>query len=135
MEMNDEKVVLDAAIMERLQRVIKDSRCSQRKIAIKSGLNSSNLSKMAKGKQTITKQTIDKICKALNVSLDWFENGVGEMYCCNKNEDKEEEQKNEFGHLDVKSLATEVEYLKRIVSDKDKEILFLRSLLNGQIKE
>ena len=135
MEMSDEKVVLDAAKMERLQRVIKDSRCSQRKIAIKSGLNSSNLSKMAKGKQTITKQTIDKICKALNVSLDWFENGVGEMYCCNKNEDKEEEQKNEFGHLDIKSLATEVEYLKKLVSDKDKEILFLRSLLNGQIKE
>ena len=135
MEMNDEKVVLDAANMERLQRVIKDSRCSQRKIAIKSGLNSSNLSKMAKGKQTITKQTIDKICKALNVSLDWFENGVGEMYCCNKNEDKEEEQKNEFWHLDVKSLATEVEYLKKLVSDKDKEILFFRSLLNGQIKE
>lgn len=134
MEMSDEKVVLDAAKMERLQRVIKESRCSQRKIAIKSGLNSSNLSKMAKGKQTITKQTIDKICKALNVSLDWFENGVGEMYCCNK-EEKEEEQQNEFGHLDVKSLATEVEYLKKLVSDKDKEILFLRSLLNGQIKE
>lgn len=134
MEMSDEKVVLDAAKMERLQRVIKESRCSQRKIAIKSGLNSSNLSKMAKGKQTITKQTIDKICKALNVSLDWFENGVGEMYCCNK-EEKKEEQENEFGHLDVKSLATEVEYLKRLVSDKDKEILFLRSLLNGQIKE
>ena len=134
MEMNDEKVVLDAAKMERLQRVIKDSRCSQRKIAIKSGLNSSNLSKMAKGKQTITKQTIDKICKALNVSLDWFENGVGEMYCCNKEETKEE-QDHEFGHLDVKALATEVEYLKRLVSDKDKEILFLRSLLNGQIKE
>ena len=134
MEMSDEKVVLDAAKMERLQRVIKESRCSQRKIAIKSGLNSSNLSKMAKGKQTITKQTIDKICKALNVSLDWFENGVGEMYCCNKKEE-EEEQKNEFGHLGVKSLATEVEYLKKLVSDKDKEILFLRSLLNGQIKE
>ena len=135
MEMSDEKVVLDAAKMERLQRVIKDSRCSQRKIAIKSGLNSSNLSKMAKGKQTITKQTIDKICKALNVSLDWFENGVGEMYCCNKSEEKKDEQENEFGHLDVKSWATEVEYLKRLVSDKDKEILFLRSLLNGQIKE
>ncbi len=135
MEMNDEKVVLDAAKMERLQRVIKDSRCSQRRIAIKSGLNSSNLSKMAKGKQTITKQTIDKICKALNVSLEWFEHGVGEMYCCNKDEEKEEEPKNEFGHLDVKALATEVEYLKRLVSDKDKEILFLRSLLNGQIKE
>lgn len=134
MEMSDEKVVLDAAKMERLQRVIKESRCSQRKIAIKSGLNSSNLSKMAKGKQTITKQTIDKICKALNVSLDWFENGVGEMYCCNK-EEKKEEQENEFGHLDVKSLATEVEYLKKLVSDKDKEIMFLRSLLNGQIKE
>ena len=135
MEMNDEKVVLDAAKMERLQRVIKDSRCSQRRIAIKSGLNSSNLSKMAKGKQTITKQTIDKICKVLNVSLEWFEHGVGEMYCCNKDEEKEEEPKNEFGHLDVKALATEVEYLKRLVSDKDKEILFLRSLLNGQIKE
>ena len=135
MEMNDEKVVLDAAKMERLQRVIKDSRCSQRRIAIKSGLNSSNLSKMAKGKQTITKQTIDKICKALNVSLEWFEHGVGEMYCCNKDEEKEEEPKNEFGHLDVKALATEVEYLKRLVTDKDKEILFLRSLLNGQIKE
>ena len=75
------------------------------------------------------------ICKTLNISLDWFENGVGEMYCCNKSEEKEEEQKNEFGHLDVKSLATEVEYLKKLVSDKDKEILFLRSLLNGQIKE
>lgn len=135
MEMNDEKVVLDASKMERLQRVIKDSRYSQRRIAIKSGLNSSNLSKMAKGKQTITKQTIDKICKALNVSLEWFEHGVGEMYCCNKDEEKEEEPKNEFGHLDVKALATEVEYLKRLVSDKDKEILFLRSLLNGQIKE
>ena len=135
MEMNDEKVILDSAKMERLQRVIKDSRCSQRRIAIKSGLNSSNLSKMAKGKQTITKQTIDKICKALNVSLEWFEHGVGEMYCCNKDEGKEAEPKNELGHLDVKALATEVEYLKRLVSDKDKEILFLRSLLNGQIKE
>lgn len=135
MEMSDEKVVLDAAKMERLQRVIKDSRHSQNWVAKQSGLQSGNLSKMARGKQTITKQTIDKICKVLNVSLEWFENGVGEMYCCNKNEDKEEEQKNEFGHLDVKSLATEVEYLKRLVSDKDKEILFLRSLLNGQIKE
>ena len=135
MEMSDEKVVLDAAKMERLQRVIKDSRHSQNWVAKQSGLQSGNLSKMARGKQTITKQTIDKICKVLNVSLEWFENGVGEMYCCNKNEDKEEEQKNEFGHLDVKSLATEVEYLKKLVSDKDKEILFLRSLLNGQIKE
>ena len=57
------------------------------------------------------------------------------MYCCNKSEEKEEEQKNELGHLDVKALATEVEYLKKLVSDKDKEILFLRSLINGQIKE
>ena len=134
MEMNDEKVVLDAAKMERLQRIIKDSRRSQNWVAKKSGLQSGNLSKMARGKQTITKQTIDKICKVLNVSLEWFENGVGEMYCCNK-EEKKEEQENEFGHLDVKALATEVEYLKKLVSDKDKEILFLRSLLNGQIKE
>ena len=134
MEMNDEKVVLDAAKMERLQRVIKDSRHSQNWVAKQSGLQSGNLSKMARGKQTITKQTIDKICKVLNVSLEWFENGVSEMYCCNK-EEKKEEQENEFGHLDVKALATEVEYLKRLVSDKDKEILFLRSLLNGQIKE
>ena len=134
MEMNDEKVVLDAAKMERLQRVIKDSRHSQNWVAKQSGLQSGNLSKMARGKQTITKQTIDKICKVLNVSLEWFENGVGEKYCCNK-EEKKEEQENEFGHLDVKALATEVEYLKRLVSDKDKEILFLRSLLNGQIKE
>ena len=135
MEMNDEKVILDAAKMERLQRIIKDSRHSQNWVAKQSGLQSGNLSKMARGKQTITKQTIDKICKVLNVSLEWFENGVGEMYCCNKSEEKEEEQKNEFGHLDIKSLATEVEYLKKLVSDKDKEILFLRSLLNGQIKE
>lgn len=135
MEMNDEKVILDAAKMERLQRIIKDSRRSQNWVAKQSGLQSGNLSKMARGKQTITKQTIDKICKVLNVSLEWFENGVGEMYCCNKDEEKEEEPKNEFGHLDVKALATEVEYLKRLVSDKDKEILFLRSLLNGQIKE
>ena len=135
MEMSDEKVVLDAAKMERLQRVIKDSRHSQNWVAKQSGLQSGNLSKMARGKQTITKQTIDKICKVLNVSLEWFEHGVGEMYCCNKDEEKEEEPKNEFGHLDVKALATEVEYLKRLVSDKDKEILFLRSLLNGQIKE
>lgn len=135
MEMNDEKVILDAAKMERLQRIIKESRQSQNWVAKQSGLQSGNLSKMARGKQTITKQTIDKICKVLNVSLEWFEHGVGEMYCCNKNEEKEEEPKNEFGHLDVKALATEVEYLKRLVSDKDKEILFLRSLLNGQIKE
>lgn len=135
MEKNDEKVILDAAKMERLQRVIKESRCSQNEIATKCGLYGSNLSKMARGKQTITKRTINMICKTLNVSLEWFEHGVGEMYCCNKDEEKEEEPKNEFGHLDVKALATEVEYLKRLVSDKDKEILFLRSLLNGQIKE
>ena len=135
MEKNDEKVILDTAKMERLQMVIQESVYTQNEIATKCGLHGSNLSKMARSKQTITKRTINMICKTLNISLDWFENGVGEIFCCNKDEDKEEEQKNEFGHLDVKALATEVEYLKRLVSDKDKEILFLRSLLNGQIKE
>lgn len=98
MEMNDEKVVLDAAKMERLQRIIKDSRRSQNWVAKKSGLQSGNLSKMARGKQTITKQTIDKICKVLNVSLEWFENGVGEMYCCNK-EEKKKNRKTSSGIL------------------------------------
>ena len=47
--MNDEKVILDAAKMERLQRIIKDSRRSQNWVAKQSGLQSGNLSKMARG--------------------------------------------------------------------------------------
>lgn len=128
---------------KRLKRLIDDHAISQNEIARRCVIQQGNLSKMLNGKQTITKKTLMKVCKVLNVSLDWLENGVGEMYCCNKNEDNDlvndhsqkpetEEKGAEFGHLDVKSLMMENDYLKKLLLDKDNEIAFLRSLVKGQ---
>lgn len=128
---------------KRLRMAIDSSEHSQNAIAAKCGLNNSNLSKMLKGKQNITKGTLHKFSRGMNVSLEWLESGIGHMFCCNKNEDNDlvndhsqkpetEEKGAEFGHLDVKSLMMENDYLKKLLLDKDNEIAFLRSLVKGQ---
>lgn len=45
------------------------------------GVDHANLSKMLRGKLTITKKTIDKICAAFpDVNRDWLLSGKGEMF-------------------------------------------------------
>ena len=61
---------------------------SPSELAKRSGVDVSNLNKMLKGSQKITKQTLRKIADANNVSISWLLTGEGNMLNANEATEK-----------------------------------------------
>lgn len=66
-------------LIERINGLIAHLCMSPSELAKRSGVDVSNLNKMLKGSQKITKQTLRKIADANNVSISWLLTGEGDM--------------------------------------------------------
>ena len=82
-----------ADVMNTLQERIKLLRTSlglnQKEFAEKIGLKRSALSLIEIGKNPLTEQNIKLICLVFDVSREWLELGVGEMFVSETPEDRE----------------------------------------------
>lgn len=67
-------------LIERINRVIYDSRLTPNYFANQAGISPSNLRKMLLGEQTITDRTLNLISSCYNVNYDWLKDGDGEPY-------------------------------------------------------
>lgn len=86
-------------LVDRINKVIYDSRLTHNYFANQAGISPSNLRKMLLGEQKITDRTLNLISKCYNVNYDWLKDGDGEPYLdgngnivetkSNKTDDKE----------------------------------------------
>lgn len=65
---------------ERLYELRKILNLNQDEFGAKIGLSKTAISKMEKGTNNFTEQTIKSICREFNVNREWFETGKGEMF-------------------------------------------------------
>lgn len=75
-------------LIERINGLIAHLCMSPSELAKRSGVDVSNLNKMLKGSQKITKQTLRKIADANNVSISWLLTGEGNMLNANEATEK-----------------------------------------------
>lgn len=71
---------MDKDIIQRIERLITDAGINRNILAIRAGIQSSNLTRMMNGQQAITDRTITRIANALNANAEWIKKGVGDMY-------------------------------------------------------
>lgn len=65
---------------DRINQILQYFGVAYSALAIKSGLNPSNLKKMLDGEQTITDKTLHRIANTLpQINVDWLKTGEGEM--------------------------------------------------------
>ena len=65
---------------KRLNILRKQLHLSQEVFGTKIGLSKSAISKLEKGNNDFTEQTIKSICREFNVNREWLEKGIGEMF-------------------------------------------------------
>ncbi|MBD5312486.1 MAG: helix-turn-helix transcriptional regulator [Bacteroides sp.] len=71
---------MEEALIGRLMTLMRHYELTPNAFAKKSTLDPSHFTKMLKGELTITKKTLDKICKAFpELNIDWLKTGKGEM--------------------------------------------------------
>ena len=79
---------------ERVKHVMRELQLNQVGLADKVGLSRSVISEFASGAREPSKEFIFALTK-LNVSIDWFVTGVGDMFLSNSSEIQNEQVKNE----------------------------------------
>lgn len=114
--------------------------------AIKAGVDPSGFNKMLKGQQTITVNTLKRIADAYNINLVWLRTGEGPMLRSAEerlldmvDEERAKSIMQQFGgHHNQQTMQQagkgeteneQLDLLKKIIEDKDKEIAFLRRML------
>lgn len=65
---------------KRLNTLRKELHLSQEVFGTRIGLSKSAISKLEKGNNDFTEQTIMSICREFKVNRDWLEHGTGEMF-------------------------------------------------------
>lgn len=133
-------------VIKRITEIRKKNGLSINKLADKCGVNSANLSRSLAGKASLTDRVIYKIASALHVSVDWLEKGIEPMFSPTVASPSEVgagiigsniDASNSKGFTQTISptdaLARELELLRKMVSDKDEEIKFLRAQLSTKI--
>lgn len=134
---------------DRVIAILASSGMSQAKFAKHCGLSITNFNRYVNQKQPWTDRVLLKIADSLHVSYRWLKDGVGEMYeqptGGNKIEGVSELiddaraktiMQQLGGHHNSQTAETaradrqaEIDLLKKMVEDKDKEIEFLRQML------
>lgn len=133
-------------IAKRVELLRKRSGMSINKMATMAGIDTGNLSRSIKGKASFSDRVIYKIASALHVSVDWLEKGIEPMFSPTVASPSEVgagiigsniDASNSKGFTQTISptdaLARELELLRKMVSDKDEEIKFLRAQLSTKI--
>lgn len=133
-------------IAKRVELLRKRSGMSVNKMATMAGIDTGNLSRSINGKASFSDRVIYKIAHALNVSVDWLEKGIEPMFSptvaspsevgagiigSNIDASNSKGFTQTIGSTDA--LARELELLRKMVSDKDEEIKFLRAQLSTKI--
>lgn len=133
-------------IAKRVELLRKRSGMSINKMATMAGIDTGNLSRSINGKASFSDRVIYKIASALHVSVDWLEKGIEPMFSPTVASPSEVgagiigsniDASNSKGFTQTISstdaLARELELLRKMVSDKDEEIKFLRAQLSTKI--
>ena len=133
-------------IAKRVELLRKRSGMSINKMATMAGIDTGNLSRSINGKESFSDRVIYKIASALHVSVDWLEKGIEPMFSPTVASPSEVgagiigsniDASNSKGFTQTISptdaLARELELLRKMVSDKDEEIKFLRAQLSTKI--
>lgn len=110
------------------------------------GIDTGNLSRSINGKASFSDRVIYKIASALHVSVDWLEKGIEPMFSptvaspsdvgagiIGSNIDASNSKGFTQTISSTDALARELELLRKMVSDKDEEIKFLRAQLSTKI--
>lgn len=133
-------------IAKRVELLRKRSGMSINKMATLAGIDTGNLSRSINGKASFSDRVIYKIASALHVSVDWLEKGIEPMFSptvaspsevgagiigSNIDASNRKGFTQTIGSTDA--LARELELLRKMVSDKDEEIKFLRAQLSTKI--
>lgn len=133
-------------IAKRVELLRKRNGMSINKMATMAGIDTGNLSRSINGKASFSDRVIYKIASALHVSVDWLEKGIEPMFSPTVASPSEVgagiigsniDASNSKGFTQTISptdaLARELELLRKMVSDKDEEIKFLRAQLSTKI--
>lgn len=133
-------------IAKRVELLRKRSGMSINKMATMAGIDTGNLSRSINGKASFSDRVIYKIASALHVSVDWLEKGIEPMFSPTVASPSEVgagiigsniDASNSKGFTQTISstdaLARELDLLRKMVSDKDEEIKFLRAQLSTKI--
>ena len=133
-------------IAKRVELLRKRSGMSINKMATMAGIDTGNLSRSINGKASFSDRVIYKIASALHVSVDWLEKGIEPMFSptvaspsevgagiIGSNIDASNSKGFKQTISPTDALARELELLRKMVSDKDEEIKFLRAQLSTKI--
>lgn len=133
-------------IAKRVELLRKRSGMSINKMATMAGIDTGNLSRSINGKASFSDRVIYKIASALHVSVDWLEKGIEPMFSptvaspsevgagiIGSNIDASNSKGFTQTFSSTDALARELELLRKMVSDKDEEIKFLRAQLSTKI--
>lgn len=133
-------------IAKRVELLRKRSGMSINKMATMAGIDTGNLSRSINGKASFSDRVIYKIASALHVSVDWLKKGIEPMFSPTVASPSEvgagiigsnidASNSKGFTHTisSTDALARELELLRKMVSDKDEEIKFLRAQLSTKI--
>lgn len=133
-------------IAKRVELLRKRSGMSINKMATMAGIDTGNLSRSINGKASFSDRVIYKIASALHVSVDWLEKGIEPMFSptvaslsevgagiIGSNIDASNSKGFTQTISPTDALARELELLRKMVSDKDEEIKFLRAQLSTKI--
>lgn len=133
-------------IAKRVELLRKRSGMSINKMATMAGIDTGNLSRSINGKASFSDRVIYKIASALHVSVDWLEKGIEPMFSPTVASPSEVGAGIIGSNIDASNskwftqtisptdaLARELELLRKMVSDKDEEIKFLRAQLSTKI--
>ena len=133
-------------IAKRVELLRKRSGMSINKMATMAGIDTGNLSRSINGKASFSDRVIYKIASALHVSVDWLEKGIEPMFSptvaspsdvgagiIGSNIDASNSKGFTQNISSTDALARELELLRKMVSDKDEEIKFLRAQLSTKI--
>ena len=111
------------------------------RLSKETGIGSGNLSAQLNGKQKITNATLSKIARALNVSLDWLEKGIGDMMCPETQEFLQEENENEKKKDDekddesaIRELVSEIKKQNEVMKQQNEVLVQQLNASQEQIK-
>ena len=111
---------------ERIKAVRKALGLTMEQFGEKIGMGKSSVSKIEKGLNSTTEQTIKSICREFGVNETWLRTGSGEMF--NQSEDSVLNRLAEEYHLDDRKKAVVAAFLKLSTADQEAILLYLYTL-------